>query len=659
MDTPVLIRHWMSSVAANVLPPSVDPCTVQQEGSKAHCGSECQCDRHDRRAQAQIRHSFIRSAASGSSLWTQTRRFVVRPFLRQQNSFVDAVRRVSFTLEVLQQRLLTPVVDHHVGKDANKDQRQECKEERRVRMGVNHRKPLSLSLGWLALAVRKSLLSIFPPPACTEPLTANIFPFSSNFVTSFSNRIVCRATPNSVSPAEPTPDDPAEISVPVLPQHLARVSSSVRRYAAVVAFSLVVRLLALFVLRNAPFTADANDYVDVARRILEGASFVPYWPPGLPLYLAPWVAAGASPVVLRAAMLPFWMLACWALWRLLRAFGVERVGWLVLLVFSCLPDSIQLSIEPLTQMPVAALLLVAVGSLVRLLRSDSVREYLLMGAALGLTALIRPSAAVLLLLLPVGCVLVRRRVAAAAASALLGFALLAGWLVRSHQMTGHFVFNTANSYNFYYGNNPWTPPYQTWYFGSHAKPGSMEILDFPDFADTMKQVYDLPEIERPALLQHLAFDEIRSHFARFLFRSFNRLRCFFGFSTFTAETFQNVRFGPVPLMAPVLGLEMLTFLALLLPAAFWLAQASSSFWTDPRHSLPALALLAYALPYWLSMSHPTYNFPVLLPIAVLGVVAWSRSARRTIRPGAWVAVSVVLLIQVEWLVQMITRVNAP
>ena len=156
-----------------------------------------------------------------------------------------------------------------------------------------------------------------------------------------------------------------------------------RAFLIVVAFSLLVRFVALFAARNAPLASDAQDYTQVAWEFVSGQSFIPYWPPGISLYLVPFVAAGAGEVVLRASILIFWLIACWGLYRLMRATETRGAAWLVLLVFSLLPDSIQMSIEPMTQMPMAALIIVMLSSAVRAIRNAGIAEYLLLGQFAG------------------------------------------------------------------------------------------------------------------------------------------------------------------------------------------------------------------------------------------------------------------------------------
>lgn len=415
----------------------------------------------------------------------------------------------------------------------------------------------------------------------------------------------------------------------------------------VLLLSVAVRIVALAMVWHMPLTADARDYVYMAGQLVRGVHFVPYWPAGLPLYLAPWVAAGAGLGVLRASMLLFWLIAAWGLYRLAKVTGTAGVAWLVLLVFALSPGAIQLSIAPLTQLPVAALLLVALSAALRCAEGAGWGEFLLLGASLGWMTLIRPSALVLFVLVAIP-VWRRRRWAGAVVALVLGGVLIGGWLVRSHELSGAWVMNTANGQNFWDGNNPWTPMYRTWFFGSHAKPGTDEIDQYPAYKQQVMQGDALPSLQQPAHFETLAKSYIKAHPGVFALRTFNRIRCFWGFDVFTSETLRHhVR----RLFWPSLALEFVCYMLLVGTAVFWMAASGTGFWRRWDVWVVLATVVLYAAPYWLSMSHPTYHFPVIVPVALLGALAWSSPGVRSLLRG-WIAFAVLLAIQAEWVYQM-------
>lgn len=436
-------------------------------------------------------------------------------------------------------------------------------------------------------------------------------------------------------------------SIPILASK--KGSSALTRFWYVCIFSVLVRLLLLPLIWSVPLTSDAADYCAMARRLLEGVPFVPYWPPGLPLFLMPFAAAGASDAALRVPMLLFWVLACWGFLRLAQELDLS-FAWLILLVFSLLPVSIHLSMEPLTQLPVAALFLVALSATLRTVRAGGWKEPVLLGLSLGAMGLVRPSALALLLVLPLIAAWRSRRVLSAALPMVLGLALVGGWMVRAHHLSGAWMINLANAQNLWDGNNPWTPLYRTWYFGSHAKLGTEEIHQFPSYKALLERTAALPPLQQPPVFLDMAQAYILAHPGPFLLRTANRVRAFWGFDTFTSLTLRKANSH---LLRLTLSLEAGLYLLLMVPTIFYLAAAGREFWHRWQTWTIAVAVLLYAIPYWLSMSHPTYHYPVLAPMALLGAMAWqnSREAGLMSRSRGWVAIAMLLLIQVEWIWQ--------
>ena len=425
-------------------------------------------------------------------------------------------------------------------------------------------------------------------------------------------------------------------------------ASPERAFAAVVVLSIALRLVALVLGVREPLVSDSTDYREMAVLLAGGVRFLPYWPPGLPLFLAPFLAAGFGDAALRAAMLGWWLLFCWGTWRLVVDLGVKRIGWLVLLVFAIAPAEIHFSMEPMTQMPAAALLLIALSAALRCARGAGWGETLLLGGSLGYLSLVRPSVLPLLVVLPALVFLRRRRLAGPVAAMLLGGVMIFGWMARVHQLSGVWTVNTSNGVNLYYGNNPWTPMYRTWYFGSHAKPGSEEILEFPEYAAILERVSALPAAKRSAEYQRLAVSYVTHNPGDFVMRTLNRVRCFWGFDTFTAANLRSVQGWMHRLFAPVLALDAVCFLAIAGFAVYWMACAPGGFWLQWDTWLLGGTVVLYSLPYWVTMSHPTYHFPVMAPLALLGVKARDASAGAPRRWAGWVGLAVLALVQLEW-----------
>ncbi len=422
-------------------------------------------------------------------------------------------------------------------------------------------------------------------------------------------------------------------------------------FPAIVLMGLLVRIFVLWRIAGSPLASDSTDYREMASLLLGGGPFVPYWPPGLSLYLVPFLAAGAGDGILRASMLLWWLLFCFGFLRMAGDLRVRRELSLALLViFTLAPAMIHFSLEPMTQMPAAALLLWAVSGAVRCLKGAGWGEALLMGASLGALSLVRPSAVPLLIAIPFQVALRRREWGRPAMAVVLGLAMVFAWIVKEHQLSGQWTLNNSNGINLYYSNNPWTPLYRTWYFGSHAKPGTEEIHEFPQYERVIARVDSLPEKDRGDEFKRLAVAYVLRRPDLFALRTVNRVRCFWGFDIFTAanlrRSVQGRRWFPV-----AFAMDAACYLAIAGFAFFWIAATPGALWRRWESWLLVGTVVLYAFPYWVTMSHPTYHFPVIAPLALLGAMACelARSSGAATRWRGWTALVVLALIQVEWM----------
>src|SRR6185436_10643282 len=109
------------------------------------------------------------------------------------------------------------------------------------------------------------------------------------------------------------------------------------------------------------------------------------------------------------------------------------------------------------------------------------------------------------------------------------------WSLKAHTAVNGFVFiNNANSQNIYYGNNPWTPLYQTWWYGSH-KDYEHPTGDEKAFLRTLNRINRQPHEVRDRIFVQLALDHIRDRPDLFAIRTASRVRTFAGFDTFTSS----------------------------------------------------------------------------------------------------------------------------
>lgn len=388
-------------------------------------------------------------------------------------------------------------------------------------------------------------------------------------------------------------------------------------------FSILIHLGAYWIVHDTPLHSDALSYTLVAERLSTVEHFDPFWPPGLSLYLVAsetvFGALGTSVAVARASMLPFFFLLAWLLYRILIQTAGRLSANLALIALNVYPMLTLYSLTPFTPLPVACLLLLALWVIARATVGSVITRTLLLALALALLPLFRASALVLSALLPAMLWWRTRRwrdlwIPYLAVAVALGL-----WLAKAHDLAGRFVpVNTANVRNFYLGNNPWTPLYRTWWFGTHS---SAESGADPAFIEKRMAIDALPHGERDATFRREALAHIAARPDLFVLRTLNRIRAFFAFDILTAGYVRKYHPpGSVLVLAAIVGLDAILFLGV--TALAWLMLLS------PLLSLLQVRLvrfgwlfgILYALPYFFSFSHPTYHFP-LVPLLAVGAFA--------------------------------------
>lgn len=442
---------------------------------------------------------------------------------------------------------------------------------------------------------------------------------------------------------------------------IARLADAPRAGAVLIAGGLAVRLAVVLLLASRPLADDAADYHRMAEQLLSGARFEPDWPPGLPFYLAVvYRVAGAHPLAGRLAMCALWIGFALAVRALARRAGSPRAGNLALAAFALWPSHVFLAATTLTQLPTALALCATCAAALALLERPTLGRGLGVGAGLAALLLVRPSNVLLALAVPPLCAWRTRKLVALLAPALVLAVLVGGWTLEAHRLTGRWLFvNNANSQNLFYGNNPWTPTYRTWWFGSHKRgePGVPE-----EFVAEHHRLASLPPGERDRAFSRAAVEHIKQRPGLFVRRSLARVRTFFAFDTFLSAQLASA------------GRRLAALAALAADAALWIgcgALALVFLIGRPRSKEEeraawaiAVGSLLYAAPYFGSFAHPTYHFPVsglfgvaaALPLArwlggepLSGPLGRRRAIALAITLGAFAA------IQIEWALDMAAR----
>jgi 4-amino-4-deoxy-L-arabinose transferase-like glycosyltransferase len=456
---------------------------------------------------------------------------------------------------------------------------------------------------------------------------------------------------------------------------------------AIVGAGVLIRVVALVLLAHTPLDGDAGSYHETALGLLGLRPFEPHWPPGMPLLLLPAYALfGAQVVVGRAVMVLVYLAFCGAVRALARRIAADRAANLALLVFAVTPIFVWLSVNPLTHLPTAALLIGAAYFADRSREGGSGRLGVatnagLLGLCLAGVLLTRPPNALVVGAVPVYLAWRmkpgRGRVIALAVPLAVVAILTSAWCFKAWRETGRPVFiNDANSQNIWYGNNPWTPTYHTWYPGSH-KPMPRA------YWDRLTDINHSPDRDERFVREAMA--HIRERPDLFLVRTASRVRTFFAYDTYTTSQLQTrsrVLAGATLLLDASLFM-LVGVLAILFPAAVggrdgWGAlreaagaggEGDLAAWKADRVELfRLLGLMAFlfAVPYFVVFSSPTFHPPCTVLASMLSapaaVVLLSRGLRATWadltarrRLAILAGLAAFFAVQVEWTLDLLSR----
>lgn len=420
-----------------------------------------------------------------------------------------------------------------------------------------------------------------------------------------------------------------------------------------VGLGLALRLATFFTPANAPLYGDALDYFHTAQQLLKGEAFEPDWPPGLPFYLSGVMALlGDQEWIAKIAMLPLYLICSLAVYGLILRFSDRCAASIALLALAVMPTFILVSVMPLTQLPTALLLAVLVLLVESCLLKPSMGAAFGIGLSLAGLLLVRPSNLLLCLLIPLWLFWRTKRWMVAVLPGALVLTFLSMWTYRAHELTGRLIFiNNANSQNLFYGNNPWTPLYRTWWFGSHKKV-SEGVPE--EFIAEHRRIKSLPQADRDRAFSHAALSHVAERPDLFLVRTFARVRTFLVFDTFTAAQFAKRGESPWP-AAALLALDACMYLNILF-GAILLGLGSID---RGRGRILIGVSFAYAFPYFLLFSHPTYHVPLLPLWAVLSSAAASEwlQHRLKLKPSRVLGAVLLfaVLIQAEWLLDLGSR----
>jgi 4-amino-4-deoxy-L-arabinose transferase-like glycosyltransferase len=405
-------------------------------------------------------------------------------------------------------------------------------------------------------------------------------------------------------------------------RHFARWLDSRRAIHLIVAVAVLLRVAALAFLARYRFVGDAMLYHDFAVRILQGNTIYPLVPPVVGYYLAFFYRLfGTSPLVARASMLPLAVGFMYTLYAVAVRFAGRKGANLAALVFAIYPMYLLCTVEPITEMPASLLLVISLILVLAICDQARPRDFGLLGLVLGLLVLTRPSALLMVGFLPLYLVLKSRMWLASALVGVIPTLMVTVWILTVYSSTGHFVMiNFSSTQNVFLGNNAYTPLYRTWWLTTHSDNESQ----VPDGYRAMNtEIMHLPWYRQNVLYRRVALESITSRPDMFAIRTFNRMRVYFAFDSSTGSLLLNRYYAGRKLAFAAIMLDgslyiLLTFCAILF--LFTVSPNSERFW--PTLTIVGMILI-YASPYFFSVSHPIYHFPIVPLMGLLAAALWS------------------------------------
>lgn len=387
------------------------------------------------------------------------------------------------------------------------------------------------------------------------------------------------------------------------------------RWLIVLALAIRIAFFLIFDLRDMslrhPFSGDATEYTVAAARMLDGAELEPYWPPGVPIYVAVWGIFGEIPgngLLLKLAMLPWFVLLIVGSRYVATQLFNHSVANLSVLFLALYPDFIHQSLTPLSHLPAAALFMTMLAALLRARERTDLVWWMVAGISLGMLLLFRPAAGILIPGLLIWLVFREKQRAKAVIFTISAAILPLIWIIHVHSATGRWVYiNDANARNFFLGNNAYTDNFATW------KQGSVYASAFgEDFRQLLDSLDRLPETEKGAAFRKAGAKHIQKKPGQFFIRLANRGIAFLAPDTFSA----GYMMGHYKSFSGRIVFFVVGWLLYTVLIAGWLRGVLAKGFWKPERRIYLILLVLYAIPYLLAFSHPVYHLPILPLIAM-------------------------------------------
>ena len=445
-----------------------------------------------------------------------------------------------------------------------------------------------------------------------------------------------------------------------------RLLDSPRAIYCIVGLGLLIRLIPL-ILVGGKFLAHENPSYDaMAWQLIHGSKFSPYWPPGLPYYLAFFhVIFGPGMLVARASMLAIYTAFSLLLYALVKDLSSRRAANLAVLAFALYPSYVRYAFNPSTEYPTAFCLLGIAYMTILLTRAPHWWHAAALGLVLGALALVRPNSLGLALIVPACLVFKTRKWGAAVTSVAVSSILVGAWLWKAHELAAHFVlFNDSNEENFVFANHPDTPLHVS------CRDCPQEWRVPASFLRLEHEIDYKPTPERQRVLRDATIHYVFSRPDLFLVRIVNRLRAYFTFPVHYADPFRRSKMGAFMRgwLGGVITIAELCFFwpIMILAIVFCFNLPNFAKAREPAIAMLGIAAV-YAVPCWLTWSQARYAFPVIPFFAVFALVLldalFEKPWREVLRPvlvstprrtTLLLTLAFFAYIQIEWIALLVS-----
>ncbi len=200
----------------------------------------------------------------------------------------------------------------------------------------------------------------------------------------------------------------ARLPLDRLAQHL--LADSMPSPILVVLAGLSAQILSGIVTAPVP-VSDMKTYLDLAERLASGQSYVTsvgqraFWPPGLPLFLCPFVFVfGATLTAVIVANAALFLIAAWAIWSLSVALFSPKVGVIALILYSAWPSRLMAAGLASKENLTFTMMVLGAAMMLKAVQPDSrgrVAQSVAGGCAFGVASLAQPGLMLLGATLPV------------------------------------------------------------------------------------------------------------------------------------------------------------------------------------------------------------------------------------------------------------------